>query len=68
MIIVNLAMKQEDIIKLLEENNYKFVKKQGLKLFFETPTDDLNADAANAKALIKASEFGGALFFNVGVA
>ncbi|MFV0555755.1 MAG: hypothetical protein ACK5LM_01415 [Lactovum sp.] len=67
MIIINMAMKQEFIIELLESNGYKYVKKQGIKLYFETPSEDLDADAVNAKALIKASEFGSVLFFNIEV-
>lgn len=67
MIIVNIAMKQEEIKALLAENGFTFVKKQGLQLFFEAPSSDLTAEAANAKNIIKSSEFGQALFFNVGV-
>lgn len=68
MIVVNIAMKQEEIKAALEENGFIFVKKQGLKLFFETSETDLEAEAARAKKIIKSSEFGAALFFNVGVA
>lgn len=67
MIIINSAMMQKEVIQLLEENGFKHTKKQGLKLFFETPSEDSTADAANAKKLIKASPFGAALFFNVEV-
>ncbi|MGO2988877.1 hypothetical protein [Lactococcus cremoris] len=63
MILVNSAMMQKEIIQLLEENGFKHTKKQGLKLFFETPTDD----ASMAKQLIKGSSFGAAVFFNVSV-
>ena len=55
MILVNSAMMQKEIIELLEENGFKHTKKQGLKLFFETPTDDATTDAAMAKQLIKGS-------------
>ena len=67
MILVNSAMMQKEIIQLLEENGFKHTKKQGLKLFFETPTDDATNDAAMAKQLIKGSSFGAAVFFNVSV-
>lgn len=67
MILVNSAMMQKEIIELLEENGFKHTKKQGLKLFFETPTDDATTDAGTAKSLIKGSPFGAALFFNVAV-
>ena len=67
MILVNSAMMQNAIIELLEENGFKNTQKQGLKLYFETPTEDQTADAATAKQLIKTSPFGAALFFNVEV-
>ncbi|XOQ37411.1 MAG: RNA methyltransferase [Lactococcus sp.] len=67
MLIVNMAMKQDDVIAVLEENGYKFVEKKGIRLFFEAE-GDLNEKAAEAKALIKAQPWGTALFFNVEVA
>lgn len=67
MIFLNLAQMQDKIIKLLEENGYKFVKKTGLKHYFETPTDDLEQDARHAKELIKAQPYGSVLYFNVEV-
>ncbi|KZK38107.1 hypothetical protein [Lactococcus taiwanensis] len=67
MILVNSAMMQKEIIELLETNGFKHTKKQGLKLYFETPSDDATTDAATAKQLIKNSPFGAALFFNVAV-
>ena len=66
MLVVNMAMKQDDVIAVLEENGYKFVEKKGIRLFFETD-GDLNEKAAEAKALIKAQPWGAALFFNVEV-
>ncbi|MFC4653006.1 hypothetical protein ACFO26_08805 [Lactococcus nasutitermitis] len=68
MIIVNIALKQEDIKALLETEGFKFVKKQGLKLFFETDAEDKAAEANRAKAIIKGSEWGQGLFFSTGVA
>lgn len=67
MLVVNMAMKQDDVIAVLEENGYKFVEKKGIRLFFETD-GDLNEKAAEAKALIKAQPWEAALFFNVEVA
>ena len=67
MILVNSAMMQKEIIELLETNGFKHTKKQGLKLYFETPSDDVTTDAVTAKQLIKNSPFGAALFFNVAV-
>ena len=67
MLVVNMAMKQDDVIAVLEENGYKFVEKKGIRLFFETD-GDLNEKAAEAKALIKAQPWGAALFLHVEVA
>ena len=39
MLVVNMAMKQDDVIAVLEENGYKFVEKKGIRLFFETDGD-----------------------------
>ncbi|MQW22780.1 MULTISPECIES: hypothetical protein [unclassified Lactococcus] len=69
MLIVNLAQKQKEIVELLEANGYKFVKKQALKHYFEVPEGaDMNEEAQKVKALIKGSEWGQVLFFNVIVA
>lgn len=70
MLIINLAQRQEEIIALLESKGYHFVKKQGIKLSFEAPegTTDMNAAAADVKALIKGTEWGPVLYFNVVVA
>ncbi|PCS00141.1 hypothetical protein [Lactococcus fujiensis] len=67
MIIVNLAQKQKEIIELLEANGYTFVKKQALKHYFEVPAGvtDLDEEVKKVKALIKESEWGQVLFFNV---
>ena len=67
MITINLAQYQNDAIATLEEHGYKFIEKKGIKLKFETPTDDVEADAKNAKALIKATKYGSVLYFNVEV-
>lgn len=66
MIVVNMAMKQDDVIAVLEENGYKFVEKKGIRLFFEAD-GDLTEKVAEIKALIKAQPWGAALFFNVEV-
>jgi hypothetical protein len=68
MIVMNLPLMQDKVIALLEENGFKFVEKTGIKLKFETPTDDAASDARVAKDLVKASDFGSALYFNVEVA
>ncbi|GFH41097.1 hypothetical protein [Pseudolactococcus insecticola] len=63
MIVVNMAMKQDDVIALLEENGYTFTEKKGIKLFFEVEGDAAEKAKA-AKELIKAQPWGAALFFN----
>lgn len=65
MVIVNIAMMQEKVIQLLEENGFTYKEKKGLKLYFRGPNSDLATDAQTAKRLIKQSSFGSALFFNV---
>ncbi|MEY8443530.1 hypothetical protein [Lactococcus ileimucosae] len=65
MIIVNVAMMQEKVIQLLEENGFTYQEKQGLKLYFQEPSNDITTAAQTAKRLIKQSSFGSALFFNV---
>jgi predicted RNA binding protein YcfA (HicA-like mRNA interferase family) len=65
---MNLPLMQDKVIALLEENGFKFVEKKGIKLSFETPTDDVATDARTAKDLVKGSDFGAALYFNVEVA
>ncbi|MDR2465061.1 MAG: hypothetical protein LBD38_02135 [Streptococcaceae bacterium] len=66
MIVVNAALSQDKIITLLEENNFNYVAKKGIKLIFETEKDE-NIAKEEAKALIKNSSFGSALYFNVEV-
>jgi hypothetical protein len=65
MLIINVALMQDKIQGLLEENGYSFVKKQGLKMYFTAKTDDKDTEAREVKDLIKKSSFGAALFFNV---
>ena len=71
MIIVNCALRQDDIISIVEnievenEKVFKFVKKQGLQIHFECSLSDATNAAAIAKKAIKDTELGKALFFNV---
>lgn len=71
MIIVNCALRQDDIIAIVEnlevesEKPFKFVKKQGLQLHFDCSLSDQNNAAAIVKKQIKATELGKALFFSV---
>ena len=71
MIIVNCALRQDDIIGIMEnieiENQkaFKFIKKQGIQIHFDCSVSDEQGAAAIAKSSIKATELGKALFFNV---
>ena len=71
MIVVNCALKQNDIIEIVErieienEKVFKFIKKQGIKLFFESTYKDNSKACSVIKSIIKSSPFGSALFFNV---
>lgn len=68
MIIVNSPLMQKQIQQILEEMeepNYTFVKKDGIKLYFETNMEDKEEAATIAKKAIKSSDFGSALMFKV---
>ena len=73
MIIVNCALRQDDIIGIVEnievenEKIFKFVKKQGLQINFDCSLSDQQKAASVAKATIKNTELGKALFFSVAV-
>lgn len=67
MVYVNCAQ-HEQVIKLLEsyegDVKFTFIAKTGLKLSFETNTDDDTA-VDLAKSIIKNSELGKSLYFQV---
>lgn len=71
MIIVNCALRQDDVIGIVEniqvENDkvFKFLKKQGLQIYFECTLEDEQKAAAIAKQAIKDTEVGKVLFFSV---
>ncbi len=72
MIVVNCALRQDDIIGIVEgaefegKKPFKFNKKQGIQIHFDAvDVSDEQAAAKAVKAAIKATEFGKALFFNV---
>lgn len=71
MIIVNCALRQDDIVSIVEnievggEKPYKFVKKQGLQIHFDCSLSADQDPAGIAKKAIKDTEVGKALFFNV---
>ena len=71
MIIVNCALRQQDIINVVEaiqiQNNkpFKFIKKQGIKIFFNTDYENLEEACTVIKKEIKSQTYGNALYFNV---
>lgn len=71
MIIVNCALRQDDIKEIVEnidvenEKPFKFVKKEGLKLSFESSLSDNTKAASIVKQAIKDTPIGKALFFSV---
>ncbi|KRM73067.1 hypothetical protein [Lacticaseibacillus brantae] len=73
MIVINSALKQDEIKDLLtnysqDDVTFTFNKKVGIKLYFETSMADKEAAAALAKQLIKATPWGGVIFFSTVVA
>lgn len=68
MIVVNCALMQDEIIKMVESiSKYNFIysKTEGIRLFFKTDAPDLNEAAKLVKSTIKATEIGKALYLNV---
>ena len=71
MIIVNCALRQDDIIGIVEnievenEKVFKFVKKQGLQIHFDCSLSDTQNAPSIVKKEIKDTQLGKALFFSV---
>ena len=69
MIYINCATQQDFVIKTLEadqgEIKYTFKEKKGIKLSFDVNTDNLDEAVKNAKAIVKATPIGTALYFQV---
>lgn len=68
MIIVNSPIMQDKIIEILEssdEASFKFVKKDGIRIYFEIDLDDKDEAARIAKSEIKKDPISGALIFSV---
>lgn len=71
MILVNCALRQDEIIKMVEEMEidgqkpFKFNNKQGLKLHFDSTYGDDAKAAGLVKSYIKSTPLGKALFFSV---
>lgn len=71
MILVNCALRQDEIIKIVEDmeiegqKTFKFKKKEGLKLHFDSTYGDDAKAAGLIKSHIKGTKLGQALFFSV---
>ncbi len=69
MICINCPAQQDYVKDVLAnstgEIQYTFEKKDGIRLFFSVNTEDIDAACAAAKAAIKASPLGSALYFQV---
>jgi len=71
MVIVNCALRQDDIIKIVEnieiesEKIFKYVKKQGIRIFFECNFSDIEKACSIAYRAIFNTNLGKALFYNV---
>lgn len=69
MIYISSALKQQEIIELLEKLegtiSYKFVEKKGIKMTFEVVGAEAQVAVDSAKSAIKATDFGKVLYFQV---
>ena len=67
MVVLSIAMKQDEAIKIVEgiDENVRFIKKQGMSVFFETADDNLYLGLI--KKTLKASTGFSALYFNCSI-
>lgn len=71
MIVVNCALKQNEIIGIVEkiaiggENPFRYKEKKGMKMYFDTNYPNSLEACALIKSEIKKSNFGSTLLFNV---
>lgn len=67
MVVLSIAMKQDEAIKIVEsiDQSLKFIKKEGMSLYFETPND--TEYVAIIKKTLKSTSGFSALYFNVTV-
>lgn len=71
MIVVNCPLKQDEIIKMVEDieienkKEFRFVKKQGMKIYFDSDYSDVQKACSAIKQEIKKSDLGKVLYFNV---
>ena len=65
MISINTPLQNDNIIKLLEnqDGQFTFVEKKGIKLLFETTIADKDAAAKLAREIIKKEPWGSVLYF-----
>lgn len=68
MILVNCAWRQEDIIKAVEslrvdeQNAFKVIKVEGIRIFFDTFLEDIKAVKMIKNAIKKNSWISGAIY------
>lgn len=72
MILLNAPIQQDKIIDTLTHYSedgvsYTFVKKAGMKLYFETTADNEEEAAQLAKKIIKSTDYGSVLYFQATV-
>lgn len=68
MIIVNSPIMQKQIqaiVEKIEDPKFTFIKKDGIRLYFETEFEDKEAACKLVKAAIKNDPMGGALLITV---
>lgn len=65
MIYVGCAIKQDEIIKTLNELGYSLAKKSGVKMQFDTKSDNIQDAISKAKNAIKATTWGKVIYFTV---
>ena len=71
-IILNMPLKSDYYIEMfdgqtIDGHKFKFISKKGIKLMFETMSDDEGAAANILKKTVKASKYGMAIYFSVSV-
>jgi len=68
MIVVNAPLKAQDIIDLINsQDEYTFVEKKGMKLFFETTREDETQAARDVREHIKSQPWGMGIFIHTEV-
>lgn len=65
MIIVNAPLKQEMFQKYAEDEGLVFIKKSGMKLFFENPEGEDGKKAEALKKKLKGEKELAAIYFSV---